>query len=492
MENTRKRRPKYGKFKKTYRLEARKIRDLNKQSSKATVLLQESGGYLEADEHEHCYQVSQNEIVKSLDITTAKKHFELNLGFGPYFIDYFRNGRQLLFGGERGHVAAFDWLTKDLLCEFNVRESVHDVQWLHMPTLFAVAQKDWVHIYDKQGTELHCLKKLFRVKKLTFLPYHFLLVSVNESSVLSWTDVSMGKLITSYRPPKAKLITSMCQNPVNAVVLTGHSNGTVSMFTPNMKEAVVKMLCSPAAISDIAVDITGHYMVSTSVDRSMKIWDVRNYGCLQSYKLKGIPNCVDFSQRGLLSVGIGNVVEIYKDCCNDTATEPYIRHKLGLNTIKHIQFCNYEDVLGIGHSHGFTSILVPGAGEANFDAFESNPFMTNSQRREMEVKQLLDKIQPDLISLDPFALRKVNVKSVKEKLEENSKLLYVKPKEIKFDESKKRGIQKAKVKKSLKQEALRTHVQEVMKEKKKELQCEEAQQNNANQSFNVLDRFRRK
>lgn len=53
----------------------------------------------------------------------------------------------------------------------------------------------------------------------------------------------------------------MTQNPYNAIIHLGHPNGTVSLWSPNQKEPLVKMLCHRGAVRSLTVDKTGTYVL---------------------------------------------------------------------------------------------------------------------------------------------------------------------------------------------------------------------------------------
>ena len=64
-----------------------------------------------------------------------------------------------------------------------------------------------------------------------------------------------------------------------------------------------------------------------------------------------------------------------------------------------IEFQPFEDILTVG-SDGIYSLLVPGAGDPNYDTFEDNPFITKKQRQAREVTKLLEKIPYELIGVN--------------------------------------------------------------------------------------------
>jgi U3 small nucleolar RNA-associated protein 7 len=71
------------------------------------------------------------------------------------------------------------------------------------------------------------------------------------------------------------------------------------------------------------------------------------------------------------------------------------------SAISSARFNPYEDFLGLGTATGLETISIPGAGLANYDSLVANPFATNRQRQEQEVHSLLEKLRPDMITLNP-------------------------------------------------------------------------------------------
>jgi len=208
----------------------------------------------------------------------------------------------------------------------------------------------------------------------------------------------------------------------------------------------------------------------------------------------------------MLAVALGDQIEIYKNFLGSHSEEddgtPYLRHKVS-STIMTTQFCPFEDVLGLAHGGGFDSILVPGSAEANFDSLELNPLMSRKQRREAEVKGLLNKIQPELISLDPDQVSKVDVGQLRRRIEEQSQVLWRKPRMLDLGAitGKNKGTAKvAKAKEDFKKSqttaTLRDfHQQKMMqdlaeKRNRESGEVESAEDEHPKKPRGVLDRFR--
>ncbi|KAK9803205.1 hypothetical protein WJX73_003153 [Symbiochloris irregularis] len=233
-------------------------------------LLPSEAGLLETEGMERSYRLSQKAIIGEAEVGVTRKVFDLQLDrLGPYSLAFTRNGRQMLLGGRKGHLALMDWQRAHLLSEVQVRETIHDVTFLHNELFYAAAQKKHVYIYDHRGIEIHCLKEHTAVQKLEFLPYHFLLASIGEHGVLRYQDTSTGQILAQHRTRMGPC-SVMRHNPWNAVIALGHGNGTVTHWTPNMGVPAVRMLCHKGPLRALAVDATGRHLVTAGADSMVK------------------------------------------------------------------------------------------------------------------------------------------------------------------------------------------------------------------------------
>lgn len=275
------------------------------------------------------------------------------------------------------------------------------------------------YIYDAKGVELHCMRRHERPFRLDFLPYHFLLTTIGHSGWIKWHDISTGQYVsghsTGFGPSRV-----LTHNPVNAVSFVGHSNGVVSLWSPAAGKALVSVFAHKSPVSDVAVDAEGRYMVTSGLDGFVKVWDLRKYSCLHALRPDHPALSVDISHRGLIALAVGRQVQVLKDAFVGSSFTTYMQHEVvpsrasqscgdhiaaRMNSLRSsvavqsVKFRPFEDILGIGHSHGVSAIVVPGAGEPNFDSFENNPFSNPKQRRESEIQSLISKLSHDMIGL---------------------------------------------------------------------------------------------
>ena len=304
-------------------------------AARAEILLPASRGTLEVtNPSDRTWRFAQSTLKPALDTRTQAKMFDLKLdGFGPYTARYTRNGKYMLLGGRKGHVSLMNWHSFGLESELHVKEQINDLTFLHNESMYAVAQKKYVYIYDRTGMELHVLRNHFDVNRLEFLPYHFLLASVGQTGYLKYQDTSTGNFVCEHRT-KLGPCDVMKQNAHNAVVCLGHSNGTVTMWTPNMPKPVVTMFTHRAPLLAIGIDIGGNMMATSGLDGQVKIWDIRTYKEIHSYFTVRPASTIDVSDQGLLALGFGPHVQVWKDAFRTKQNAPYMVKQISGQIVK--------------------------------------------------------------------------------------------------------------------------------------------------------------
>ncbi|KAL2940267.1 putative U3 small nucleolar RNA-associated protein 7 [Bienertia sinuspersici] len=373
--------------------------ELYKRSAKAAAnvekwLLPSEGGFLEPEGIEKTWRIKQEDIGNEVDILSLRNQFDMVLpDLGPYNLDFAPSGRYMAIAGRKGHLGVLDVKNMSLIKEFQVRETVRDVVFLHNELFFAAAQKKYPYIYNRDGIELHCLKEHGAVTKLQFLKNHFLLASINKLGQLRYQDITMGEMIANFRTGLGR--TNVMQaNPYNGVIGLGHSCGTATMWKPTSPNPIVKMLCHHGPLTALAFHPNGHLMATAGSERKIKLWDLRKFEVLQT--MPGHAKSLELVRKNY---------------------SRYMSHSMAKGyQIQKVAFRPYEDVLGLGHSMGWSSILIPGSGEPNFDSWVANPFETPKQRREKEVRSVLEKLPPESIMLDPKKIGTVKPPRKKDKL----------------------------------------------------------------------------
>lgn len=344
---------------------------------------------------------SQKKIKQNIPLLVKEKLFNFKFDSQNTNLTYSSNGRFLALNTQRG-ISAFDTKKLNVLFEREIPK-IYDLCFLHDESFFAACQKyktpiktekdeinSAVFIYDKVGRELHHLKNHRNPRKITFLPFHFLLASISTNPFVRWTDVTSGKQVADFYTKESYL--SMNSNPNTAVLHCGNSKGTVTLWSPASKEYVSKIFCQNGPVKHIK--FYKHFMI-TSDENIIKVFDQRKEEVVKEF-FTSSHSSLAVSQSGKVAAGFKNTIKFFD--IEENKNEYFYKYK-SKRQVFNLEFQPFEDILSVG-SDGFFNLLVPGAGVPYFDSYEENPFITKKQRQEREIKRLLEKIPYSLIGKD--------------------------------------------------------------------------------------------
>jgi U3 small nucleolar RNA-associated protein 7 len=139
-------------------------------------------------------------------------------------------------------------------------------------------------------------------------------------------------------------------------------------------------------------------MATAGLDSMMKIWDLRMFKCLHSYKTDHPAMSLDISDRNLIALAVGRSVHVLQDAFTKPTDLTYLKHTIrtpnsslssggGVSastkflassiSTGSVKFRPYEDVLAIGHTHGLSTIIVPGTDITLISYFQFLIFFSN-------------------------------------------------------------------------------------------------------------------
>ncbi|ELA41602.1 uncharacterized protein VICG_01350 [Vittaforma corneae ATCC 50505] len=339
---------------------------------------------------------TQQYIQNNVNLYTKEKAINISLENGPYKCTYTHNGSHMLVNNKNGYISGFNTQNLQLCFESNIEDSIYDTKWLHNEQYFATAQEDCVFVYDKMGRELHAVRDMKSTRMIEFLPYHFLLAGTTTSGFMNYLDTSTGEIVSSLFISD-KNPSCIKASPTNGVVHLGSKNGQVSLWSPSQKSFLMKIKCHKSTVTNVELDRSGVHMITTGNDNRIAVFDIRNtYRPMKSIGTKTSVHFSALSQRNLLAFGFSDKIAVLKDFHNKESC--VMKYKTS-GIVSSLEFCSHEDILTIGHSNGFCSIVVPGSGDPVYDTTEVSPFMSAKGRNNLEVKKLLEKIPADMIAL---------------------------------------------------------------------------------------------
>lgn len=331
---------------------------------------------------------TQDYLKKNVNLYLAEKAIKLDLNhsISGYKTCYNENGSHSLIYNKEGYMASFDTQKLNLQFELSNNEPIYNACYLHNEEYIAVAHKN-LFIYNNNGQELHCVRKIQNINHMEFLPNHFLLGNITYfrgKNKLEYLDTSIGEIIASLE---------LVNNPIttcnfDGIICLGNHDGTIDLRAPKQNNPLMKV---KAHKNIKEIKTTYNKLFVSTQDPLLKVFDLRNY-FKPLYTIKDV-----FVNKMAISGTEKLAINSYKNI--QIIFENKLVQKIPLNSmVESLCYHPFEDILTVSTKFSYENFIIPNSCNHGYNADVISPYMTRKEKRELEVKKLLEKIPPDLIS----------------------------------------------------------------------------------------------
>lgn len=345
--------------------------------------------------------LTQKYLKSNVNMYTAEKAYTLDLTNkpNPYLFGYNSSGSHILLYNSDGYISSYN--TQKMNVDFEIEEvdeRINSAKYLYSEKYLAVAQK-YLNIYNSTGQEINVVKEIKNCKHMEYMPWHYLLGCVNNNN-LNYYDVSTSKIISTLKDINFK-VTSTAS--FDGLILLGDKNGVVEMKSPNQPQSLMKIK-THRNLKDIQV--SHDKMFVSNYDGNIKTFDLRNYFKeMEEFKCKNVKQFTVSRNNSIAVLNSKNISILRDNSIVQTIT-------CNSNT-NSLQFNPFEDILTTTSNNSLSNFIVPNTTDKHYNTDYVSPYATVAEKKEREVKMLLEKIPYEMISYNSGVLRGKKVKKVK-------------------------------------------------------------------------------
>ena len=141
-------------------------------------------------------------------------------------------------------------------------------------------------------------------------------------------------------------------------------------------------------------------LYATTVDNKLKVFDLRNYFKPMQEIQTYYTDKIAVSTNDVVGLAMGSELAVL------TRNNSEIEQLIHVNSdIGSICFNPFEDIVTATTRNKYESFVTPNSSDTKYNADVISPYMTKNEKREVEVKKLLEKIPPEMISYNSACIK---------------------------------------------------------------------------------------